>query len=262
MAVKRLHVLLIIAAALGVVATVPALRRKAVSTLLGARQWIVGRRTVADRLAQFEAPVRARLEPRLQQAGLAWPPARLTLIACKQEEFLEVWAAPTNGPVRLLKTYPILGASGQLGPKLAEGDRQVPEGIYPVESLHPNSAFHLALRVGYPNAFDRAKGAADGRPELGSDIMIHGSTASIGCLAMGDPAAEELFVLAARAGIANIRVLISPVDLRRRPAPGPGPNTPAWVPELYAERGQALQAFRHESPASKPHPPTPPTPRL
>jgi hypothetical protein len=61
-----------------------------------------------------------------------------------------------------LKTYPILAGSGTLGPKLVEGDGQVPEGLYRVESLNPNSSFHLALRVNYPNEFDRAKGKLDG----------------------------------------------------------------------------------------------------
>jgi hypothetical protein len=37
----------------------------------------------------------------------------------------------------------------------------------------------------------------DGRKNLGSNIMIHGKNCSVGCLAMGDEAAEELFVLAA-----------------------------------------------------------------
>lgn len=34
--------------------------------------------------------------------------------------------------------------------------------------------------------------------------MIHGKNCSIGCLDMGDEAAEDLFVLAAKTGIDNI----------------------------------------------------------
>ena len=76
--------------------------------------------------------------------------------------------------VRLAR-YPIRAASGALGPKLREGDRQVPEGVYDIESLNPNSRFHVALRVGYPNAFDRQMAGREGRTALGGDIMIRAS---------------------------------------------------------------------------------------
>ena len=70
--------------------------------------------------------------------------------------------------------------------KLKEGDGQVPEGIYHIDSLNPNSMFHLSIRLDYPNSFDKQQGKIDGRKELGSDIMIHGNTCSSGCLAIGD----------------------------------------------------------------------------
>lgn len=53
--------------------------------------------------------------------------------------------------------------------------------------------------------------------------MIHGNAVSIGCLAMGDTAAEELFVLAARTGLRNIQVILSPIDFRKVSA---NPSTP------------------------------------
>lgn len=74
-----------------------------------------------------------------------------------------------------IKSYPILAASGSIGPKLRESDMQVPEGVYQIESLNPNSQFHLSLRVNYPNEFDREQARIDGRAQLGGDIMIHGS---------------------------------------------------------------------------------------
>src|SRR5690606_33287906 len=113
------------------------------------------------------------------------------------------WVPDAHGAWVAVHQYPVLAASGQAGPKLREGDRQVPEGFYAIESLHPNSRFHLALRVNYPNQSDRQRAAEDGRTNLGGDIMIHGSNASVGCLAMGDPAAEDLFVLVADVGIQN-----------------------------------------------------------
>src|SRR5207244_3968581 len=120
----------------------------------------------------------------------AYPPAELALLAFKQERLLEVYATDKKmGGFKFVQAYPILGASGELGPKLREGDGQVPEGLYAINFLNPNSLYHLSLRVSYPNDFDRAQAKRDGRQKLGGDIMIHGSFASIGCLAMGDEAA-------------------------------------------------------------------------
>ena len=142
-------------------------------------------------------------------------------------------------------------------PKLREGDGQAPEGLYRIESLNPNSAYHLSLRVNYPNAQDRKRGAEDGRTDLGSDIMIHGRDVSIGCLAMGDAAAEDLFVLAADTGIKNIAVIMCPVDFRVRELPGNMPPLPGWCGELYGEIRQALRTF---DPAADPSAPGPPPP--
>jgi murein L,D-transpeptidase YafK len=198
------------------------------------------KKTVADRLAEFEAVVRNRLAPRFQEIKVEYPPARMILAGLKHEKRLEVWVAGRESNFRLLKTYPILGASGTIGPKLTEGDGQVPEGFYKIESLNPNSAFHVALRVNYPNQFDRDKGKLDGRSRLGSDIMVHGNTCSVGCLAMGNEAAEELFALAANTGIENIRVILSPVDFRQRELPPKMPPVPKWTSELYADLRREL----------------------
>jgi len=173
-------------------------------------------------------------------AGVPYPPGRVVLVGLKLERRLEVYAPGDDGAMRFIRSYPIVAASGRLGPKLANGDRQVPEGVYDVPSLNPNSAFHLSLRVGYPNAFDREMARRDGRTDLGGDIMIHGGDASIGCLAMGDAAAEDLFVLAAEAGRQNVRVLLSPVDFRRRELPTDRPAAPAWVEQLYADLRREL----------------------
>ena len=205
---------------------------------------VSARRTIADRVAEFGPRVHARLAPDFARVGVSSPPARATLIGLKAERQLEVWVAGTTGTWRRLRSCPILAASGTLGPKLREGDRQVPEGLYGVESLNPNSRFHLALRVNYPNARDRQRAAEDGRKHPGSDIMIHGSNCSIGCLAMGDEAAEDLFVLAAQAGIANVTILLSPVDFRVRELPPQMPPLPAWTPALYADIRRELADYR------------------
>jgi murein L,D-transpeptidase YafK len=126
---------------------------------------------------------------------------------------------------------------------LREGDRQVPEGIYPIESLNPNSSYHLSLRVGYPNAFDRAQAANEGRKNLGGDIMIHGKSVSIGCLAMGDEAAEDLFVLAADTGLQNIKVVLSPMDFRTGAAVPKTAKLPDWTEGLYNQIRSEMAAL-------------------
>lgn len=186
------------------------------------------RKTVEDRLREFGGRCDALWAERCAKAGLAYPPDRVRLLGLKAEKRVEVWAAQADGAWVRLADYPVLAASGGPGPKLREGDFQVPEGLYDVPSLNPNSRFHVSLRVGYPNADDVAQGRADGRSKLGGDIMIHGGMASIGCLAMGDPAAEELFTLAARR---RPDVLLLPHDFRAGQADPPG--QPAWVKARY-----------------------------
>ena len=70
---------------------------------------------------------------------------------------LDVWLEK-DGRFTLFDTWKIAYHSGTLGPKFAEGDLQSPEGFYfvPPGMLNPNSRFHLAFDIGYPNAHDRA----------------------------------------------------------------------------------------------------------
>lgn len=189
--------------------------------------------TIKDRLEQFGAAAQTRLLPSFQQAGIAFPPKAITLLAFKDAKRLELYAQDEGGAWKRIKDYPVQAASGKLGPKLREGDRQVPEGIYQVEFLNPNSLYHVSLRLNYPNAFDQQMGADEGRTGLGSDIMIHGKNASVGCLAMGDTAAEELFALAAWVGKENIKVVIAPTDFRLNELPIVEAQLPVWTEGLY-----------------------------
>jgi hypothetical protein len=212
--------------------------------------------TIAERIAQYGAAARARLKPYFVAAHVAYPPARVAFVGLKQERELLVYAAGPDGAMRWLRSYPILAASGRLGPKLKAGDKQVPEGVYAIESLNPNSRFHLSLRVGYPNAFDLAQAMRDGRDDLGGDIMIHGAEDSIGCLAMGDEAAEDLFVLAADVAPENIDVILSPVDFRVHGLPRTDRPPPPWIDGLYSDIRTALAVLppRPLPPKPKPKP--------
>jgi murein L,D-transpeptidase YafK len=113
----------------------------------------------------------------------------------KKESELEVWKKNQAGQYELLKTYPMCRWSGQLGPKVREGDRQVPEGFYAVNhsSMNPNSSFYLSFNIGYPNAYDRAHG------RTGSHIMVHGDCSSMGCFAMTDNQIADIYALAREA---------------------------------------------------------------
>lgn len=110
----------------------------------------------------------------------------------KEEAELEVWKQDTAGRFQILKTYPICRWSGDLGPKLYEGDRQAPEGFYTItpELMNPNSNYHLSINLGFPNAFDKAN------KRNGSFLMIHGDCWSSGCYAMTDEQISEIYSLA------------------------------------------------------------------
>lgn len=219
---------------------------------LGLGAWLVQKRmsnrgngprySVEDRLRQYEPAAGPRLRIFFDKAEVTYPPARLVLVGFKTERKLQIYASGGDGALRFIHEYRILGASGYPGPKLEEGDSQVPEGIYKIDSLNPNSLYHLALRVGYPNDWDKEQAARDGRKELGGDIMIHGGAGSCGCLAMGDQVAEDLFVLAARTGLGNIRLVLCPVDFRVRNLPDNMPSVPVWTGQLYASlKGELAQ---------------------
>lgn len=186
------------------------------------------------RLAEVGPRARERWSAPFRAAGVAYPPERVVLLGLKEERRLDVLASD-GGPFRFVRSIPILGASGRAGPKLREGDRQVPEGIYACELLNPNSSCHVSLRVGYPNADDRRRAAAESRRGLGGDIMIHGGSMSVGCLAIGDDPAEDVFVLAADVGLPQVEIVIAPRDLRSKPEPAVPAGAPAWTRDRWKE---------------------------
>ena len=102
----------------------------------------------------------------------------------KEENLLEAWVKSGNsGDYILLKTFSICAKSGVLGPKRRQGDGQVPEGFYEISSFQPQSSYHLALKVAYPNKSDRLKATSK---DPGGDIMIHGNCVTIGCIPLAE----------------------------------------------------------------------------
>ncbi|WP_153306463.1 L,D-transpeptidase family protein [Desulfogranum japonicum] len=203
-----------------------------------------GKRSIEDVVDLYGEQAETRLQEYFQRAGSVYPPARITLIAFKDTKTLDLWASPDSQPFNLIHSYPIKGASGHLGPKLREGDKQVPEGIYTIEGLNPNSSYHLSMKLNYPNSFDWKYAKMEGRNTPGSNIFIHGKTLSVGCLAMGDKAIEELFILANTVGIDNIEVLIAPTNLGIEANLEPLlKQHPPWVADLYKQLQRKLQPY-------------------
>ena len=132
----------------------------------------------------------------------------------KEEAELEVWKQDTTGRFQLLKIYPICRWSGDLGPKLYEGDRQAPEGFYTVtpELMNPNSNFYLAINTGFPNSFDKAN------DRDGSALMIHGDCASSGCYAMTDEQISEIYSLARESLLGRPSFQVQAYPFRLTPA--------------------------------------------
>jgi hypothetical protein len=157
---------------------------------------------------------------------------RATLICIKDEQVLEMWL---NG--KFVKRYSLTAFSGGIGPKKREGDGQIPEGVYGIEYLNPNSSYHLSLKVSYPNAWDRKWADEEGRKSLGGDIFIHGEDVSIGCIAIGNKNIEEVFWAVHQAKARNTSVIICPFDYRKldRAYPKPTPKLEELSAMLKAE---------------------------
>ena len=190
------------------------------------------RHSVADRVAEIEAK-KPQLKSVAEAAG-----GKLRILVFKNEHRLEVHAPGWKAP----RVYPMTGFSGTLGPKLKEGDGQIPEGVYGIEYLNPNSSYYLSMKVSYPNAADRQRAKADGRTKLGGDIMIHGKNVTIGCVPIGDDAIEDVFYLVNAVGIKNVSVIIAPYDMRSGRKPELEKSPLQWYDALCGEIESALKA--------------------
>lgn len=139
-------------------------------------------------------PIPAALKGTMNAKGMdASSPVLIRLF--KQESELEVWKKDRSGRYALLKTYPICRWSGKLGPKTRKGDRQAPEGFYQVarNQMNPDSLYYLSFNLGFPNRLEAALGWA------GDALMIHGACSSMGCYAVTDAAAAEIYAVAREA---------------------------------------------------------------
>ena len=147
--------------------------------------------TLEDIAPKAEKKLPSALVQTMQAKGMS-STSPIMIRIFKEEAVLEVWKQKSNGRYDLATSYDICKWSGRLGPKFTEGDRQAPEGFYMVRphQMNPQSQYHLAFNIGYPNAYDRAHG------RTGSHLMVHGACSSAGCYSMTDPQMEQIYAFA------------------------------------------------------------------
>lgn len=134
------------------------------------------------------------LKSEFKRKNLVWPPVEMYVRSFKFDRQLEVWVkSKTSEPFVLFKLYKVCTQSGSMGPKRMEGDFQVPEGFYYINEFNPNSNYHLALGLNYPNSSDRILSNAT---KPGNNIYIHGNCVSTGCIPITDVPMEEVYTLA------------------------------------------------------------------
>jgi murein L,D-transpeptidase YafK len=161
------------------------------SAALAASVALTGCQTDGVDLARAMTPLSPRMLAMFDEKGMAKESPILARVF-KEESELEIWKQDNTGRFALLKTYPICRWSGELGPKIKQGDRQAPEGFYTITpgQMNPNSSYYLSFNMGYPNAFDRAHG------RTGAHLMVHGDCSSAGCYAMTNEQIAEIYALA------------------------------------------------------------------
>lgn len=174
------------------------------------------------------------LKASFDKAAVEYPPKKIYLLAFKKERYMELWASNGENKSRYIRTYPLTAYSGNLGPKLREHDLQIPEGIYQLTSFNPFSSMHLSMMINYPNQFDTYYAKKEGRRKMGNNIFLHGKSQSVGCLAVGNDAIDQLFLLVRRVGLENAKIIISPNDLRKHPIATDISKQPRWIKQLYA----------------------------
>lgn len=150
------------------------------------------------RVRQAKANTETKWAERAKAVGVSWPAKKVYLRLFKQEAKLEAWAENASGKYILLHHWEVCAMSGHEGPKQRNGDLQVPEGLYVIDHYNPYSNFHLSVRMSYPNLADR-RISPYRNDDLGGQIYLHGDCVSIGCAALTDEYAEELYWLLVQA---------------------------------------------------------------
>jgi len=138
----------------------------------------------------------------LASLGLAQPQAD-RIVVQKAKRQLDLFS---HG--KLLRSYKVALGKNPVGAKTRQGDMRTPEGSYTIDGHYPQSEYHRALHISYPNPADRAQARKLG-VDPGGDIMIHGLPNgqgyigkahrlwdwTQGCIAVTDEEIEEIYRL-------------------------------------------------------------------
>jgi len=107
-----------------------------------------------------------------------------------------------------IRSYPAVFGQGGT-PKLREGDRRTPIGLYSIIAKRPNPQWRYFFLLDYPSASDvyrheeaKAAGELDGRADIGGSVGIHGTDKpdknargvdwTWGCVSVDNDAIEDL----------------------------------------------------------------------
>ncbi len=165
----------------------------AITNFVFAQKGFISIQKYTGQLFDVFSKVEDSLKKQFLEKKLHWPPSELYIRSFKYDRQLEVWVKNDDKETfKLFKTYRVCMQSGSMGPKRFEGDYQIPEGFYYINEFNPNSNYHLALGLNYPNASDKILSDS---LHPGKGIYIHGNCVSTGCIAISDAPIEELYVL-------------------------------------------------------------------
>jgi murein L,D-transpeptidase YafK len=133
------------------------------------------------------------IQDRLQEMDLSLNNVNVMIKAYKNEQIVKIYVKKSSEMVwKIYKEFPFCSFSGDLGPKRAEGDFQIPEGYYHINHFNPYSNFLLSLGVSYPNKADKIKSTFS---KKGGAIYMHGDCVTIGCIPVQDEPIKEIYIL-------------------------------------------------------------------
>lgn len=196
-------------------------------------------RSVKHALQDFGAEFQKIMRQKCESEGIAYPPKKVTIIGLKEERRLLLFAGDRK--MKLIGTYPLVSYCGVLGPKLKEGDLQIPEGIYRITGLQAGNL--LAFTLNYPNSVDRKNAALDHRTKLGRDILVHGGSLSTGCFVISNDDMKRLFIVVNDVGYRDASLIIAPCDLTRKASGSQLKHPLPWLPALYASLKTELAKY-------------------
>ena len=181
-------------------------RRRLLGLLLsgvaaGAVSGCTGLREQGGQLSLFAPRQPLDVQPATYRHSVPGAVDRIVVVKHKRRMYLYV-----DG--RIVKEYKVSLGSNPIGPKFEQGDNRTPEGIYYIDWRNPDSAFHLSLRISYPNDNDLARARERG-VNPGGMIMIHGlpngkgdminthwsTDWTNGCIAVTNQEMEELWAV-------------------------------------------------------------------